>query len=58
MSPIGLSLKRLAMIEDVMKCDNNRTGHRELTLFGARILKLQVTGGDKEAAATYILDLN
>lgn len=58
MSPIGLSLKRLAMIEDVIKCDNNRTGHRELTLFVARILKLQVTGGDKEAAVTYILDLN
>lgn len=58
MSPIGLSLKRLAMIEDVVKCDNNRTGHRELTLFVARILKLQVTGGDKEAAVAYILDLN
>lgn len=58
MSPIGLSLKRLAMVEDVVKCDNNRTGHRELTLFVARILKLQVTGGNKEAAVAYILDLN
>lgn len=58
MSPIGLSLKRLAMIEDVVKCDNNRTGHRELTLFVARILKLQVTGGDEEAAVAYILNLN
>ena len=58
MSPIGLSLKRLAMVEDVVKYDNNRTGHRELTLFVARILKLQVTGGNKEAAVAYILDLN